>query len=113
MARATRGGVHRRMSELLVIKPGALATIQDAGRPGLRRFGIPPSGAMDQFSYRIGNILVGNAPSAASIEVTLQGLTVEARSEMVVAITGGDLGAHLNDAPMEMWISLNVQKGDR
>ena len=45
----------------MVIKPGALATIQDAGRAGLRRYGIPPAGAMDQFSYRIGNVLVGNS----------------------------------------------------
>ena len=78
------------MSALLVVKPGALSTIQDLGRPGLRRFGIPPSGAMDQFSYRIGNLLVGNHSGAASVEVTLQGFVVEAQGPTVVAITGGD-----------------------
>jgi biotin-dependent carboxylase-like uncharacterized protein len=101
------------MSELVVIKPGALATIQDAGRAGLRRYGIPPSGAMDQFSYRIGNILVGNDPGAASIEVTLQGLILEARGAMSVVITGGDSGAHMNDQPAPMWTSLRLHKGDR
>jgi antagonist of KipI len=98
---------------LKIIKPGALATIQDAGRPGLRRFGIPPSGAMDQCAYCIGNLLVGNADGAAAIEVTLTGCVVEALMPITLAITGGDLSPQINDAAAPMWTALQLEPGDR
>jgi biotin-dependent carboxylase-like uncharacterized protein len=68
---------------------------------------------MDQFSYRIANVLVGNAPHLAALEVTLQGLVVEVLTELVVAITGGDLGAHVNDQPAPLWTTLTLARGDR
>lgn len=101
------------MKTFLIRKPGSYTTVQDAGRPGLRRYGIPASGAMDQFSYRIANALVGNQPEAAAIEVTMQGLVVEALMRTVVAITGGDLSAHLNDQPAPLWTAFTMEQGDR
>jgi allophanate hydrolase subunit 2 len=41
-------------------QPGLLSTVQDAGRFGEYALGMPPSGAMDLFSYEVGNFLVGN-----------------------------------------------------
>ena len=101
------------MQALLVRKPGTFTTIQDAGRPGMRRYGIPTSGAMDMLSFRIANALVGNPSDAAAIEVTLQGFIVEALAPVVIAITGGDLGAHHNDHPAKLWESLTLEYGDR
>mgnify|MGYP001765179726 FL=1 len=43
-----------------VLEPGILTTIQDLGRYGFSQFGVPPSGALDAFSFRVGNLLVGN-----------------------------------------------------
>lgn len=101
------------MRALKVIKPGPHTTVQDAGRPGLRRYGIPTSGAMDQFSLHIANALVGNPPDAAAIEVTLQGFVIEALAQVVIAITGGDLGAQRNNQPAPVWETFVLEPGDR
>ncbi|MGE0298027.1 MAG: allophanate hydrolase, partial [Pseudonocardia sp.] len=56
-----------------VRKPGLSTTVQDAGRPGYYDVGIPPSGALDQFSLRTANHLVGNDPGAAALECVYLG----------------------------------------
>ena len=58
---------------LKVLRPGLLTTIQDAGRFGWYHIGMPPSGAMDQFSFRAGNLLAGNDEGAAALETTFLG----------------------------------------
>ncbi len=95
------------MKALLVHKPGPATTVQDAGRHGLRRYGIPASGALDQFSYRVANALVGNPLTAAALEITLPGLVVEALMDLVVAITGGDLGGQ------PQWTSFVLRRGEQ
>ena len=57
-----------------ILDPGVLSTIQDLGRFGYQKYGVPVSGAMDQFAYRIGNILVNNDENSSSIETTVVGL---------------------------------------
>ena len=101
------------MIALRILKPGSQTTIQDAGRPGLRRYGIPSSGAMDQFACQVANLLVGNAPGAAALESLLQGLSLEVLVPTVIAVTGGDLGAELNECPLPLWTSLSLQPDDR
>jgi len=101
------------LKAFLIHKPGPLTTIQDAGRAGLRRYGIPPSGAMDQFSYRVANVLVGNPSGAAALEITLAGLALEALTPILVAITGADLGAQRNDRAAPLWTTWTMERGDR
>lgn len=86
-----------------VLEPGILTTIQDIGRYGFSQYGVPSSGALDTFSHRVANLLVGNPGSEASLEITIGGLKLKALREMVVAITGGDLSPALNGEPLEMW----------
>ncbi len=86
-----------------VLDPGILTTVQDLGRYGFSQFGVPPSGALDSFSLRVSNLLVGNGEGEACLEVTLAGLRMRALKEVVIAITGGDLSATLNGEPAEMW----------
>lgn len=76
------------MSELVVRAVGGPCLVQDAGRPGHAAIGVGSSGAADRASYRLGNRLLGNRDSAASLEVTLGGLELEATSVMWVAVTG-------------------------
>lgn len=76
------------MTGLTVLRPGALATIQDLGRHGFAAIGVGVSGAADRGSLRLANRLVGNAEGAAAIEATLGGLAVRARGDLVVAVTG-------------------------
>ena len=83
---------------LEVLATGPLATIQDLGRPGHAAWGVGTSGAADRGSLRLGNRLVGNREDAAAVEATLGGLTVRARGDLVVALTGA-LCPSLLDGP--------------
>ncbi len=95
-----------------VLQPGVLTTIQDLGRYGFSQFGVPPSGALDPFSLRVGNLLVGNREDEACLEITLMGLKLKVLREIVIAITGGDLSPILNDEPLEMWKTHLLIEGD-
>jgi antagonist of KipI len=74
-----------------VIDGGRWTTIQDRGRPGLERFGIPPGGAADWFAARVANELVGNKPDATLLECTASGPRLQFDVDRVVAITGGQV----------------------
>lgn len=100
------------MSDVTVIKPGMLTTVQDGGRMGYQQYGVTVSGVMDHYAYRMANWLVGNNEKEAVLEVTLLGPTLEINKDMVVAITGGDLGPNLNGQPMAQWTSVALSPGD-
>jgi len=95
-----------------VIQPGPLTTIQDLGRSGYQQFGVPTSGALDNYAYRISNLLVGNAEEAAALEITLFGCQLRALRETMIAITGADLAVTVNGAPAPAWESLSLKQGD-
>ncbi len=95
-----------------VLDPGILTTIQDAGRYGYGQVGVPPSGALDTFSYEVGNLLVGNQRNDASLETLIMGPKLKALREVTVAITGGDLSPTLNGESLEMWRTHLLVEGD-
>ena len=101
------------MNAFEVIHPGIYTTLQDLGRPGYGRYGIPASGAADRFSAQTANLLVGNPPGAAVLETTLFRLELLALASLTLAVTGGDLSAELNRAPLPTWQSVSVRRGDR
>jgi len=72
-----------------VVKAGRWTTVQDRGRPGFERFGIPPGGAADWFAASVANRLVGNHPDAALLECTASGPALKFLKDAVVAVTGG------------------------
>ncbi len=76
-------------ASLRVIDPGVAATLQDSGREGYQRFGVPVSGALDRVSLAIANTLVGNAPHEAALEVLAAGLTVMVCADSVVLAVAG------------------------
>ncbi|WP_028921429.1 biotin-dependent carboxyltransferase family protein [Pseudonocardia acaciae] len=76
------------MTDLEVVRPGVLATVQDLGRPGLAELGVGPSGAADRRSFRLANRLVANPEGAAAVEVTLGGFAARAHRPLTVAVTG-------------------------
>lgn len=73
---------------LEVVDPGALATVQDLGRPGLAHLGVPRSGALDEPAHRLADRLVGNPEEAATVEVTLTGARFRLTRAATVAVTG-------------------------
>jgi antagonist of KipI len=99
------------MSLIEVQKPGLLTTVQDLGREGFGPMGVSPSGAADAIALRIGNRLVGNAQGAAGLEMTLLGGAFGFSEGAVIALTGSDFGAMLDGAPVELWSSLEVRRG--
>ncbi len=100
-----------RMSVIEVRAPGMLTTVQDLGREGFGPMGVSASGAADPVALRIGNRLVDNAEGAAGLEMTLLGGTFIFPERAVVALTGVDFGATLDDQPVELWSSAEVQPG--
>lgn len=100
------------MSDVTVIKPGMLTTVQDGGRRGYQQYGVTVSGVMDHYAYRMANWLVGNQENEAVLELTLLGSTLDINKDMVVAITGGDLSPKLNGQPMAQWTSVALSPGD-
>jgi biotin-dependent carboxylase-like uncharacterized protein len=74
---------------LRVVTSGLMTTLQDLGRPGYQRLGIPVSGALDAVSLRAANLLVGNAQGTGALEIAYQGPTLAVEAESVrVAFTG-------------------------
>ena len=102
---------------LEVVSPGALATIQDLGRTGWRRFGVPRAGALDPAQLRIANTLVGNPEGAAAIEFFVAGPTLKAIDEPVQLGFAGDFSITLQRVDGERrqldgWRSVTLQPGE-
>ncbi|MFV2065083.1 MAG: biotin-dependent carboxyltransferase family protein [Chloroflexota bacterium] len=82
---------------LLVSEPGLFSTVQDAGRPGHGHLGVVRAGAADDLAMAVANLLLGNEPAAAVVEMTLLGATFEVRADVSIAIAGADMEAHVPD----------------
>jgi biotin-dependent carboxylase-like uncharacterized protein len=95
-----------------VVDPGPQTTVQDAGRRGQLRYGIPPSGPVDGRSFTLANRLVGNPDGAAALEFTLIGPRLRAEAPCVIAVTGADAPVTVNDVPAAAWTTLALATGD-
>ncbi|MEO5986080.1 MAG: biotin-dependent carboxyltransferase family protein [Candidatus Limnocylindria bacterium] len=97
---------------IVVLEPGALTSVQTAGgRPGWRHLGVPVGGAVDPWSARLANRLVGNPDDAALIEVTHFGPTLRFEAAADVAIVGGAFTATLNGLPVPRATGRHVRPG--
>ena len=94
-----------------VLHPGLLTTIQDLGRYGFQKYGVIVGGAMDQYSFRAANLLVGNKENEGVLEITLLGTSLLFEKDMLIAITGGDLFAVIDDKKASTWRPILVRKG--
>lgn len=99
------------MEIIEVREPGLFTTVQDLGRYGYQRYGVPVSGALDLFALRVANILVGNREGVAGLEVTWLGPKLRFLADTVIALTGADLGPQLNGQPLPMWQAAAVPQG--
>jgi antagonist of KipI len=96
---------------LKVIEGGFLTTVQDAGRIGWGHFGVPPAGPMDPFAFRTANLLVGNPPDAAGLEITLVGPVLRASCECLVAVCGAEFDVWVGRLPAPNWHAVFVRAG--
>ncbi|GAA4498178.1 5-oxoprolinase subunit PxpC [Hymenobacter ginsengisoli] len=94
-----------------VLKPGLLTTVQDEGRLGYQHTGLVVSGALDALALRTANLLVGNPPGAAGLEITLQGPTLRFEADALLALTGANLVASLNGQAVPLGRPVAVRAG--
>lgn len=95
-----------------VLRTGPLATVQDLGRPGYADLGVGRSGAVDRASLRLANRLVGNAETAAGLEITLGGFAARFLAPAVVALTGAPVPARLGGRDTAGYGPVHVRAGD-
>jgi antagonist of KipI len=96
---------------LTILKPGLLTTVQDLGRIKYQQHGVIVSGAMDSFSLRVANLLVGNDEAEGVLEVTLSGPTIRFEEDTLFSITGADLSPTINQQVIPLWKPILARKG--
>lgn len=96
---------------LEIIRPGLLTTVQDQGRFGYQQAGVVVSGALDAVALRQANLLVGNAPDAAGLEITLLGPRIRFAAAHLIALAGADLSATLSGQPVGLNRPVGVGAG--
>jgi len=87
-------------------------TVQDGGRWGFQAYGMPVAGAMDRFAYNMANILVGNQPGAACLEMTVTGDTIMFEAAAYVAVCGADMQPTLDGRKVAVWSAFPVAAGN-
>jgi len=93
---------------------GPHVSIQDGGRPGLMRYGVPWSGAVDRRSLAAANAALGNPAGAAAVEVSVGGLALECRAgEVGFAVAGGGFIVEHGDDKRGSWSMATLRAGER
>jgi urea carboxylase len=116
----TSGGMTTRALEsfkylprtLEVLIAGTQTTVQDhPGRIGYWNIGVPPSGPMDDLSFRLANRALGNPPEAAGLEITVSGPTLKFHVDALICLTGAAMAADLDGGSVPFWVPTAVRAG--
>lgn len=100
------------MTAMEVIRPGMSTTVQDwPGRTGYWQIGVPPSGPMDDVSFRLANIAVGNPEGAPGLEATLGGPALRFDTDTWVCVTGAPAPVTVDGARVAQWVPVLVEAG--
>lgn len=97
---------------LEVLGTGPMLSVQDRGRHGRKRFGVPVAGAMDGPAMELANALCGNPAEAAALEFTGIGGSFRAGRALRFAVTGGDCAIHVGERLVPAGESHNVEAGE-
>ncbi|MBN2865060.1 MAG: urea carboxylase [Thiotrichales bacterium] len=99
-------------STVEVVNPGTHSMIVSyPGRVGFWEIGVPPSGPMDVLAHRLANRCLGNEKTAATIEMTVSGVSLKFNQDSVICITGADIKPTLDKIEMPMWQAVSVKAG--
>ncbi|MBR9884795.1 MAG: biotin-dependent carboxyltransferase [Oceanospirillales bacterium] len=101
------------MSGFKVRQPGLMTLITDQGRFGHHRIGLTTGGPLDPLAFNWANRLLGNAPNATGLEISIGGLSLEAEVDTWVVLTGGELPLKINGREAERWHAHRVKAGDK
>lgn len=94
-----------------IVTAGLFTTVQDEGRWGFQAYGMPVAGAMDRYAYNLANILAGNPPGAACLEMTVTGDAIRFETDAYVAICGADMQPSLDGRAAGTWSAFPVAAG--
>jgi biotin-dependent carboxylase-like uncharacterized protein len=100
------------MAETLTVHQAGLSTIQDLGRFGRSRYGLPVNGALDQYSARIANVLCGNDDTAPLIEITALDFSCTPSTDVLVAVTGAPAEVTIGGIRRPQWEPIAVGPGE-
>lgn len=104
--------IEHKPRSIRVISGGTSTTVQDwPGRLGLWSVGVPPSGPMDDHSFRLGNRLLGNLEGTPGLEVTMSGPSLQFNVARRICLTGADFQATLDGAPVARGKVFSVKPG--
>lgn len=95
-----------------IMKAGLYDSVQDLGRFGYQKYGVPIAGAMDQYSAKLANSILGNELNAAVLEFTLIGPRLKFHSDTVICLTGMECRPKLNEQTIENNTYVIVKKDD-
>lgn len=98
-------------STIRVTAPGLLTTVQDLGRRGFQKYGVPVCGALDAVSMRIANILVGNPETLAGLEITFAAPELVFSRDAAIALVGADFAPVVDGVEARAWESVRVPAG--
>lgn len=99
------------MNSVKVQVPGLFTTVQDFGRVGYQRFGVPVAGVFDRYACSVANWLVGNEANTAVLEISYLGPTLQTDCDLQVAITGGTIAPTLDGEPVPCYQSFTWRAG--
>ena len=101
------------MADTISISKPGISCVQDLGRRGWSRFGLPVNGAADQYSASVANVLVGSERGAALIEITLLDFAATVSRDTVVALTGAPAEVTIDGEAVPQWQPLQIRAGQR
>ena len=99
------------MADVLSIQRNGSATVQDLGRHGRSRQGLPVNGAVDQYSARVANVLCGNDESAPLVEITALDFAATPSVDVLIAITGAPAAVTVDGVRRAQWEPIPVRAG--
>ncbi|MET0317278.1 MAG: 5-oxoprolinase/urea amidolyase family protein [Rhodococcus fascians] len=99
-------------TKMTVVRPGMLTTVQDwPGRVGYWKVGVPPSGPMDDLSFRLGNVALGNSEGAPGLESAMAGPALTFDADTYVCVTGADARVRIDGTDVPQWRPVLVSAG--
>ena len=99
------------MEVLEIVSTGPLATVQDLGRPGRMKYGVPPGGALDREALQVANALVGNDLGAPGVEITLGGFSAVALRPVLVVAAGAWAPMDVDGVPAQPYTTVQLEAG--
>ena len=100
------------MAETLTINRAGHSTVQDLGRFGRARHGLPVNGALDQYSARVANVLTGNDEGAPLVEITALDFSCTPSSDVLIAVTGAPADVTVGGVRRTQWEPIAVRPGE-